>query len=61
MAETLKINYLVYTTPTRIITPAPDIITDEYGNKYIMYLWNGAEMAKIEDPFSQPQGDDIDG
>ena len=51
----MVINYPVYNKLIRTITITPDIITDKYGNEYVVYNWNGVEMAKIEDPFSQSQ------
>ncbi len=45
------INYPVYSDPMRVITVLSDIITDEYGNEYVVYNWTEAEMAEIEYPF----------
>jgi len=57
----MKTDHPVHSEPMRISTVVPDIMTDNYGNKYVVYNWTGAEIAKIEHPFSQLQGDDIDG
>ena len=52
----MVINYPAYSDPIRTITITPHIITDEYGNEYVVYNWTEAEMAEIEYPFMACEG-----